>query len=254
MSVFRTLLEVLTRRWVLRRYLPPPFPRAPIYVSPSAGLSYLFRSMKNVDSNLLSWAQEFVAADSIVWDVGANVGLFSVMAANLAGSNGHVFAFEPDVWLVQLLRRTARAQASTVAPITVVPAAVASKIAIRTFVLARRTRSANYIEGYGNSETGGSGETTTVLSVSLDWLLTQFPQPTVVKIDVEGAELEVLNGSCRLFERARPIVIVEVDPKAASEVTKFFRERDYKLYNGDDHSAVRSPVTQAPWNTIAVPA
>jgi FkbM family methyltransferase len=72
--------------------------------------------MNHVDPVLFPLVQEFVAANSIVWDVGANVGLFAVPAATIAGANGRVIAFEPDTWLVQLLRRSALAQSPATAP------------------------------------------------------------------------------------------------------------------------------------------
>ena len=229
------------------------FGGAPIYVSPSAGLRYLFRRMSDVDPVLLNAAKEFVTRDAVVWDVGANVGLFTAASASLAGANGRVVAIEPDVWLVQLLRRTARAQSGLVAPITVVPVAVASEVAVRNFVLASRSRSANFLEGYGTTQAGDGLETTTTLSVTLDWLLPFFPAPAVLKIDVEGAELEVLAGSHRLFDVARPVVILEVASAAAADVTTFFHNRGYEIYDGEEAELPRSPVQRAPWMTVAVP-
>jgi len=254
MKIIRSALETYTRNWILRRRLPAAFDGVPIYVSPSAGLRYLFRRMSDIDPVLLNLAKEFVKKDAVVWDVGANVGLFTAAAASLAGAHGSVVAIEPDVWLVQVLQRTAKAQSRRVAPITVVPGAVASEVAVRSFVLATRSRSANFLEGYGTTQAGGGRETMTTLSVSLDWLLGFFPAPAVLKIDVEGAELEVLAGSHRLFDTARPVVIVEVAAAAASEVTTFFHNRGYALYDAEERAIPRSPVSRAPWMTLALPA
>ena len=252
MSIVRSVLERITRNWVIYRRLPRPF-SAPIYVSPGAGLCYLFRFMSRIDPKLFALVREFVKVDAIVWDIGANVGLFAVPAATMAGPHGRVVAFEPDVWLVQLLRRTARAQSPATAPITVVPVAVASRVALSTFVIARRGRAANHLEGYGTTQAGGVRETTTVMSVSLDWLLAHYPAPTVLKIDVEGAELEVLQGASQLFDTVRPVVIIEVGAAASAAVTTFFRERCYELYDGEEPAQLRRPVPQATWNTLAIP-
>src|SRR5437870_1265436 len=99
-QMLRSLAERLTRSLRFKRRLPGAFGRVPIWVSPSAGLKYLFRSMSNVDPALLQLVSEFVAADHVVWDVGANVGLFSFAAAFQAGPRGLVVSVEPDVWLV----------------------------------------------------------------------------------------------------------------------------------------------------------
>lgn len=252
MSV-RSLLETATRRVVLRRRLPPDFSRAPIFVSPSAGLRYLFKPMHDVDPMLLSLVREFVKPGAVVWDVGANVGLLSMSSACAAGPTGNIIAFEPDAWLVQLLRRSAQAQSHACAPITVVPAAVAAQVAARTFVLAQRSSATNHLDGYGSTQTGGARERITVMAVTCDWLLTQFPAPDVLKIDVEGAEMEVLKGAAGLFEKHRPVVLIEVGEDTSPAVTKFFRDRGYRLFDADAPGPNRAEIEAATWMTIAQP-
>ena len=254
MLSLRNLAEKVTRKWVYRRRLPMDVEEVSLFVSPSAGLRYLFRSMANVDPVLLSLVKEFVAEDATVWDVGANVGLFSFAASLLAGRNGSVIAFEPDVWLVQLLRRSVSLQPSSSAPVTVVPAAVASRTEPRDFCLARRSRAANYVAEYGTPQSGGARETQTVLAVSLDWFLPYSKLPDVIKIDVEGAEREVLAGAVGVFERANPIVICEVGEDAKTGVTEFFHSRGYQLFDGDKPSDERVPLAEATWTTIAMPS
>ena len=193
--MLRRMIEGVTRDWVIRRRLPADFLRASIHVTPSAGLRYLYRSMDDVDPVLLSLVKEFVKPGAVVWDVGANVGLFSFAAASLAGPEGRVVAFEPDAWLTQLLRRSAVRQPARSAPVQVVPAAIASEVSIRTLCLANRSRAANYLAEFGTNQTGGAREEQSVVAVTLDWLLQPLPHPSVVKIDVEGAEMEVLEGA-----------------------------------------------------------
>ena len=69
--------------------------------------------------------------------------------------------------------------------------------------------------------------------MTLDWLLESQPAPRVVKIDVEGAELEVLNGGRRLFETVRPVVLCEVIPSSERAVTRFLESRDYQIFDGE---------------------
>ena len=250
----RGMIENFTRDWVIRRRLSADFSSAPIHVTPSAGLRYLFRPMNSVDPSLLELAREFVAAGTVVWDVGANVGLFSFAAASLAGPDGHVVALEPDAWLVQLLRRSALEQPSGSAPVQVIPAAVASHVSIRTLCLATRSRAANYLAEFGTTQTGGSREQQSVVAVTPDWLMESLPAPSVVKIDVEGAELEVLKGAHRLIETVRPVVLCEVIPPSEAGVTAFFKAHNYQIFNGEDPARERLPLLASPWSTLAVPA
>jgi len=252
-TVLRGIMEGVTRDWVIRRRLSADFSSVPIHVTPSAGLRCLFRSMDSVDSVLLELVREFVTPGAVVWDIGANVGLFSFAAASRAGPAGLVVALEPDAWLVQLLRRSAVDQPSGSAPVQVVPAAVASELSIRTLCLANRSRAANYLAEFGTTQTGGSREEHSVIAVTLDWLLESLPAPSVVKIDVEGAELEVLAGAQRLFETIRPFVLCEVIPSTAPAVTEFLESHGYQIFDGEIPRSRRQPVLVAPWSTVAIP-
>ena len=250
----RGIIENLTRDWVIRRRLSADFSSAPIHVSPSAGLRYLFRPMDSVDPHLLELVREFVEPGAVVWDVGANVGLFSFAAASMAGPEGLVVSLEPDAWLVQLLRRSALEQPAGSAPVKVVPAAVAAENSIRTLCLAARSRASNHLAEFGTTQTGGEREQQSVVAVSLDWLMESVPAPSVVKIDVEGAELEVLKGASRLFETVRPIVLCEVIPATEAGVTAFFKSHEYQIFDGELATPERRPLAASPWSTLAVPA
>jgi FkbM family methyltransferase len=252
--MFRSRVERATRLLVFKRRLPPEFGGVAITVSPSAGLRYLFRPMRSIDPVLLSLASEFVKPGAVVWDIGANIGLFSFSAAQRAGSAGQVVAVEPDLWLVRLLRRTSALQPPSSARVTVVPCAVASSVGIRTFSLAARSRAANSLVEYGSSQTGGESEKQTVVTLTLDSLVTQLPAPDVIKIDTEGAEFEVFQGARRLFESKRPVVLCEVSNEKAPAVTEFLVSFGYRLFDGEAPSATRQPLSVAPWCTIAVPA
>ena len=78
----------------------------------------------HTNSDLFDFAREFVHAGSVVWDVGANVGLFSIAAAQRAGVRGKVVAIESDIWLAALLRKSAAVQPPMSARVQVIPAAV----------------------------------------------------------------------------------------------------------------------------------
>jgi len=252
--MLRRWTEQITRDWTFRRRLPPSFGRVPIVVSPSAGLRYLARSMEKVDPVLMGLAREWVKPGTVVWDIGANVGLFAFAAASLSGSAGQVVALEPDAWLVQLLRRSAAMQPASSAPVKVVPAAAASALALRTLCLAERSRAANHLAEFGTIQTGGAREEETVVAFPIDLLLDFGPPPAVVKIDVEGAELEVLQGASRLLATYRPLLICEVIPRTGPAVTELLSRLGYRIYDGETPPQQRRPLEHAPWSTLAIPA
>lgn len=208
--------------------------------------------MESVDPVLCGLAREFVRPGHVVWDVGSNIGLFTFAAAHLAGEAGQVFAFEADVWLVQLLRRSASIQPSTSASVRIIPVAVADSCDVRTFNIAARSRASSALAGYGNSQTGGIAEQQSVISVSVDWLAGKLPLPDVIKIDVEGAELEVLVGALGLLRTKGPIILCEVCEERSPEVTVLLKNVGYRIYDGEVSASDRPEVAVAPWSTIAI--
>jgi FkbM family methyltransferase len=249
MNPLRTLMERLSRGRILKRHLPADFGSVPILVSPDAALSFWKTRTK---SDLFDFAHEFVQAGSVVWDVGANVGLMSIAAAQRAGVAGKVMAIEPDIWLAALLRKSAAMQPPTSARIQVIPAAVFDSPTIASFNVAKRGRASNFLSAAGGStQAGGVRETVSVLTITLDWLLEQGVAPDVLKIDVEGAESNVLKGAQRVLAEARTVVLIEVYEKSADEVTEMFLRYGYSLFDWESRPRVK--VDQACFSTLAIP-
>ena len=248
--MLRSALEQVTHRIVIQRRLPPPFAAARIYVSSEGGLRYLRRGMTRVDPELLGLAAEMVGVGDTVWDIGANVGLFSFAAAVAAGPAGRVLAVEPDTVMAGLLRRSAAVNSGH-APVEILPAAVSDQESVARFHIARRNRLTNYLDGFGSSQTGGMRTTELVPTLTLDWLAARFPAPDVIKIDVEQAEVAVLAGGSSVLGHASTI-ICEVAARNSTAVRDVLDRHGYVLYDGDLPSGERVPVGAAPYNTLAV--
>ena len=86
---------------------------------------------------------------------------------------------------------------------------------------------------YGRDQLGGVEEQQIVPAFNLDWLLTKLPTPQIIKIDVEGAQVEVLRGQQHMLNEVRPVIICEVGSAASSDITDIFNSVRYRLYDGD---------------------
>jgi FkbM family methyltransferase len=250
----RRLAERLSRGVVLHRSLPGDFHHLPLYVTPEAGLRY-WAGLSRVDPHLLGMARELVHPGSVVWDVGANVGLFAFSAAAMAGSSGFVLAIEPDVWLAHLLDRSAREiyeKHLPAAPVRALCASLSNELRVGELEIAERARASNHLHNVaGSTQAGGQRHRQPTVSLTLDSLLDFFPPPHVLKIDVELHEAEVLRGAQRLLEQARPMIWCEVDPSNAEAVTELLHEKQYQLFGAA--MVPHPPIARAWWNTLAVP-
>jgi FkbM family methyltransferase len=251
----RTLAERASRSVTLKRRLPIEFGGDPIFVSPASMLKFWSPKVTSVDPALVRWASEFVRPGDVVWDVGSNVGLFSLVAASVAGKSGYVLAIEPDTFLVELMRRSVEAGSSARAEIAILPAAISDQFGVVRLNVAARGRAANFIEGaVGSTQTGGVRDRTVVVAITLDWLYERFPRPSVVKLDIEGAEVLALRGGEKLLAtEPLPIILCEVRETSSRAIASILSDRGYSLFDVTDEIPV-GPLDNAPFNTLAWPA
>ena len=168
--------------------------------------------------------------DDIVWDVGASVGLFSVHAAGIAKT---VVAFEPDPQTFARLRQNVELNALQ-RLVQCRPEALGDRqghVSLRTDGLAGNAPS---IVDLGRH----SGETPATMTTVDRLVADDVPLPTVLKIDVEGAESLVLSGATTLLRSThRPrLIFLEVHPQflprfggSAAGVEALISGHGYKL-------------------------
>jgi FkbM family methyltransferase len=149
-------------------------------------------------------------------DVGANVGEISARMAQLAGASGSVLAFEP-VWpmyreLCRRLRRLSRAAA----PVVTVPMGLSDAEREATIQVPDGDFGQGSMAGsaqWQQAHPGASLQSYLCRFTTLDQMLAaaRWPTPDFIKIDVEGAELFVLQGAKEHFASgARPLMLIEL--------------------------------------------
>src|SRR5262245_36284407 len=142
--------------------------------------------------------RHLVRPDSICLDIGANIGVFTVALAALTNGDhgGHVHAFEGSETTFEALKRTVEPWSN----VTAYPWIVGTDGERGEFVEDPRMRSSSH---FMPARANGPPRT----SHSIDSL--DLPRVDFMKIDVEGGELEVLDGAHETIERCNPIVLME---------------------------------------------
>ena len=140
------------------------------------------------------------------YDVGANIGFFSLLAARLVGKSGRVVAFEADPEIAARLRENAARNGFSW--IAVEQQAVCAEP--RDVFFQRADAAASPDRGLGHIVKHEVAGAIRVAGVSLDDYTWTESAPNFVKCDVEGAEVEVFRGAERLLREKHPAILCEM--------------------------------------------
>lgn len=253
-SIVRLLAERLSRGLSFRRTLSTPKGRRRIIVTPEASLRYWLPGSLNSDVQLSDFASQFIKEGQKVWDIGANVGIFTHLAAALVGSGGRVLSVEADPFISQLLIRSGLRLPARDAHPEIVTAAVSSQFGLGDFVVPNRSRASNHLlASTGCTQTGGKRFTFKVPCVTLEWLLEHSFAPDIVKMDIEGMEHAALSAAPRLLREVRPIFHLEVWSEIAPQMGELLKASSYLMFDGELDLKLSNPIGAPVWCTIAVP-
>jgi FkbM family methyltransferase len=165
-------------------------------------------------------------------DIGANVGIFTIPLARAVGTDGAVWAFEPLPENVDRLRANVRDNELT--NVRVVAAAASDTDGALSFQVAGDSAYGSTREVFSDWRTGRS---LTVPGVRLDseWRACGMPHVSVIKIDVEGAELAALRGAQAVIRRCRPVLLVEAaNSDELGKIEKYLLPFNYERRRRDD--------------------
>ena len=158
---------------------------------------------------LLDWTARITCAGrpparlqpkAVFWDVGAHIGFTSLIASRLVGPDGRVEAFEPFPPNIGRLARSVGLNGFS--NVTVHPQAITKRDGTALFHLHESSLQGSLVQD-------APAEAIEVACETLDSVARRLPRPDLIKVDAEGAELDVLEGGRQLLTTVRPRLIVE---------------------------------------------
>jgi FkbM family methyltransferase len=198
-----------------------------VELNPRTGQSYLRGEAEASSQKVLS---DHLHPGMVFYDLGANIGLFSLLASRIVGAGGRVISFEPDPEIAARLRANIARNAFT--NVTVVESGVWSVTGDVNFLPADASSPDH---GTGRFVNEQSATTAPVRCIALDDFARDAPTPKAIKCDVEGAEVEVLRGAENLLRTARPWILCEMHSSANDgAVREFLGRLDYSFQTVDD--------------------
>ncbi|HVH55957.1 MAG TPA: FkbM family methyltransferase [Vicinamibacterales bacterium] len=219
MSLRRVMFQPLHRfvRWVTGRMLPPL--AYPVITGPLRGARFVLRAAAGQGGGASVYVNRMepaktqallgvLAPGQVVFDVGANIGYYTVLASRRVGPAGRVIAFEPFPRNIAYLYR--HVAVNRLENVSIVPAACSDRSGLSRFV-----PGVDCAEGRLIADASPAANVEYVSTVTIDEIVRQSGfAPDVLKIDVEGAEERVLAGAAETLGSAQPILLLGVHSDA----------------------------------------
>ena len=157
-------------------------------------------------------------------DVGANIGLFTMVASRIVGDNGKVYAFEPLSANFQKL--SFHVSENNLGNVTAEQLAVADRNERLTLFVDDRWNNSGMATAYPSS----FNRQESVAGISLDNYFHQVDLRglSLIKIDIEGGELLALFGMVNLLVKYRPAILIELNPEIMEKTR--FTESDVEAF------------------------
>ena len=213
-------------------------------------------SFANKEPETLKWIDS-IPLNSIFWDIGANVGLYSCYAAK--SRNSIVYAFEPSIFNIEILARNIFLNGLT-KNITIVPLPLTDKIAVNELNMTS-TEWGGALSTFGESYGQNGTEIKKIFSFKTIGIsmadavnLLNIPQPDYIKIDVDGIEHLILKGGLSVLKNVKGL-IVEIDEnfeKQLIDSTKYLIDSGFILKYKDRADKTEDPQFSNCFNQVWV--
>ena len=178
------------------------------------------------------------------FDVGANVGLYTWEVSKIC-PHRKILAFEPDPENIKLLEQTL--SGANLQNLEICKCALSNQDGEISFFQDKLTSATGcvagkdkpWIEQYLNS----SANEIKVKTKTLDSVVSDENNPSLIKIDVEGHEVEVLEGGRDTLTKIKPLLILESFPPKQHTVLSLLQELGYKSIDADRHASINPNTT-----------
>ncbi len=204
------------------------------------------------EPNEFSVLQKILRPGMTFVDVGANIGLYTLFAANKVGATGKVVAFEPSSREYEMLEQNIAVNA--LYNVRAIKRAVSNRDGeVELLVASLKNSGHNTVGKFGYAT--ALERTESVAAERLDEIIARegYERVDVIKMDVEGAELAALQGAMNTLRRLHPALLVEISDRtlehqgaSSREVLDLLASEGYRFYGFDEQTGLPRPLERKP--------
>lgn len=236
--------RLLRARYGGIRSAPHPFCDYELHFDGYRNLGWSAGGLEKAEAEFFDYARKLMdqRRPACVWDVGANVGLWSLFFAAYRPTIQTIACFEPDPINRKILQ--INVEKNGIKSIQIRPEALSDKLGKLTFMADPMTGSTGTLEADNNfigrhfnaKQTEIQVDVSTVDAIVAGGL----PAPDFMKIDVEGHELPLFRGAIETLRRCKPAIIFEATRHQA-EVGEILTGLGYTLYDVEKNEKISVP-------------
>ena len=186
----------------------------------------------------LQFVQKFLKPKMIFFDIGANQGFYTLLAAKCVRAEGRVFAFEPSPREFNYLRRNVLINGFKNTKMESTALGCDKGFADMFICLDGKGSYSSLRSPSKNVKARRKIMKVSVTTLDEYVALNNISTIDFIKIDVEGGELDVLKGGKSVLEKLRPLLLCEVSDKrtrqwgySASEICNFAKRYKYRWFS-----------------------
>lgn len=215
---------------------------------------FLFGSF---ESDTAAALRRLVKPGSTVLDIGANFGAHTLPLALLVGDKGRVFAFEPTDYAFAKLNTNLDLNPKLKERVTTKQAFLTAETELAVPAAIYSSWPLTNVAQLHPKHFGSLQETKGASALILDRFLGEngVERIDLIKMDVDGHEVKVLNGAHKLLSKDRPTIVMELAPYALAEtgsslaeLLEILKQFHYSLY--DERSQAKLPIDAALLNDM----
>ena len=172
--------------------------------------------------------------NKVIADVGANIGYYSIFFSRYLDSSTKIFAFEPSLEILPVLRKNL--VINNITNVKVLDLACADHTGRDEFFIAEHHHESSLVKEWSNNAI--TGTKTVVATITLDDFFERFNQsrfPDLIKMDIEGGGIYALKGCTKCISQKRPFILIESHNQAEDQaVSHVLRQFNYEAFRATD--------------------
>lgn len=203
------------------------------FYTPTKITSFRAKTIYSKEPETIMWIDKFGGKKKIFFDVGANIGVYSLYYAKLYASNTkNVYSFEAQENNISLLKKNTILNKSNNQIVTL-PFALFNKNEINYLIYSQENKYGIAATSFGKKSIFAREKTYKNLTISfnIDFLINNFiiPKPNLIKIDVDGNELDIVLGAIKTINSKKCQSILIEKGKDIDQIHRLLSKK-FKIY------------------------